>query len=46
MLSFLASLVLTSVCHFPGYAVYAWAKKHDAWQNSKAAHVAGGHAEH
>ncbi|KAN0107761.1 Cytochrome b-c1 complex subunit 8 [Russula decolorans] len=24
-----------------GYSVYAWAKKRDAWQNSKAGHLAG-----
>ena len=24
-----------------GYGVYTWAKGYDAWQNSKAAHVAG-----
>ena len=29
-----------------GYSAYAWAKRYDAWQNSKAAHVAGGHGEH
>ncbi|KAJ3007449.1 hypothetical protein NUW54_g3547 [Trametes sanguinea] len=28
-----------------GYATYSWAKRYDAWQNSKAAHVAG-HHEH
>ncbi|KAI0826193.1 cytochrome b-c1 complex subunit 8 [Irpex lacteus] len=28
-----------------GYGTYTWAKKHDAWQNSKAAHVAG-HGSH
>jgi len=26
-----------------GYSTYAWAKKHDAWQNSKAGHIAGAH---
>jgi len=26
---------------FSGYSVYAWAKKRDAWQNSKAGHLAG-----
>ncbi|KAI0050263.1 hypothetical protein FA95DRAFT_1555765 [Auriscalpium vulgare] len=28
-----------------GYSVYAWAKRKDAWQNSKAGHLAqhGGH---
>ncbi|KAN0139287.1 Cytochrome b-c1 complex subunit 8 [Lactarius tabidus] len=24
-----------------GYSVYAWAKKRDAWQNSKEGHLAG-----
>jgi len=24
-----------------GYSVYAWAKQRDAWQNSKAGHLAG-----
>jgi hypothetical protein len=24
-----------------GYGTYAWAKKYDTWQNSKAAHLAG-----
>ncbi|RDX40823.1 hypothetical protein OH76DRAFT_1365611 [Lentinus brumalis] len=28
-----------------GYGTYAWAKRYDAWQNSKAAHVAG-HVSH
>ena len=28
-----------------GYGTYTWAKKYDAWQNSKAAHVAG-HSGH
>ncbi|KAH7911492.1 cytochrome b-c1 complex subunit 8 [Hygrophoropsis aurantiaca] len=23
-----------------GYGIYAWAKKRDAWQNSKAGHIA------
>jgi len=26
-----------------GYSTYAWAKKHDEWQNSKAGHIAGAH---
>jgi ubiquinol-cytochrome c reductase subunit 8 len=26
---------------FSGYSVYAWAKQKDAWQNSKAGHLAG-----
>ncbi|GJE86333.1 UcrQ domain-containing protein [Phanerochaete sordida] len=26
-----------------GYGTYTWARSHDEWQNSKAAHVAGGH---
>ncbi|KAI4527045.1 cytochrome b-c1 complex subunit 8 [Schizophyllum commune] len=25
-----------------GYGTYAWAKKYDAWQNSKAGHIALG----
>ena len=29
-----------------GYGAYAWAKRYDAWQNSKAAHVAGHHGDH
>ncbi|KAI0672435.1 cytochrome b-c1 complex subunit 8 [Trametes maxima] len=28
-----------------GYGTYSWAKRYDAWQNSKAAHVAG-HGAH
>ncbi|KAI0705517.1 cytochrome b-c1 complex subunit 8 [Earliella scabrosa] len=28
-----------------GYGTYAWAKRYDAWQNSKAAHIAG-HGSH
>jgi ubiquinol-cytochrome c reductase subunit 8 len=27
--------------YYAGYSVYAWAKKRDAWQNSKAGHLAG-----
>lgn len=34
-----------SFTHFLGYGTYAWAKRYDAWQNSKAAHVAG-HGAH
>jgi len=26
-----------------GYAIYDWAKKTEAWQNSKAGHIASGH---
>ncbi|KAK7683784.1 hypothetical protein QCA50_013160 [Cerrena zonata] len=29
-----------------GYGTYTWAKSYDAWQNSKAAHVAGHGADH
>ncbi|OCB90399.1 hypothetical protein A7U60_g2410 [Sanghuangporus baumii] len=34
--------------YLTGYAIYAWAKKRDAWQSSKAGHIAmmeeeGGH---
>jgi ubiquinol-cytochrome c reductase subunit 8 len=32
---------LTEDMKFSGYSVYAWAKKRDAWQNSKAGHLAG-----
>ncbi|KAI0357814.1 hypothetical protein OH77DRAFT_1435553 [Trametes cingulata] len=28
-----------------GYGTYSWAKRYDAWQNSKAAHIAG-HGAH
>ncbi|KAJ3869533.1 cytochrome b-c1 complex subunit 8 [Lentinula novae-zelandiae] len=29
-----------------GYGIYAWAKRHDAHQNSKAGHIASGAAHH
>ncbi|KAJ3937192.1 MAG: cytochrome b-c1 complex subunit 8 [Lentinula lateritia] len=29
-----------------GYGIYAWAKRHDAYQNSKAGHIASGAAHH
>ena len=29
-------------CPLAGYGTYAWAKKYDAWQNSKAGHIALG----
>jgi ubiquinol-cytochrome c reductase subunit 8 len=40
---------IVSLCYFlfdqdmklSGYSVYAWAKKRDAWQNSKEGHLAG-----
>ena len=42
--SFTCPCTHTMLCS--GYSAYAWAKRYDAWQNSKAAHVAGGHGEH
>ena len=41
-----ASFPSTSIIflEFPvGYAIYDWAKKTEAWQNSKAGHIASGH---
>ncbi|KAG6827012.1 hypothetical protein H0H92_013578 [Tricholoma furcatifolium] len=29
-----------------GYGIYTWAKSYDHYQNSKAGHIAAGHAEH
>lgn len=28
-----------------GYAIYSWANRYDAWQNSKAGHLALAHKE-
>lgn len=42
-----SSELTTAICpvrvfaHVLGYGTYAWAKKYDAWQNSKAAHEHG-----
>lgn len=35
-------LILIKQINFIGYATYSWAKSHDEYQNSKAAHIAAG----